>query len=1055
MAGHYTLYIQGKYTPTPEEMHDWFGTPLPTTPTPTSTILPAPQQSFWTPTTTPPLTPQQQAEQTLMGQTTPQQQIAQSLGLQPSQINPVVNNAAINYNLTPTQALQQEASGGQVYVPTGLTPEQQSPVQEQVPYSPVAPGYQVVNGNVVPVASLAYQTLTGQLDTREQVAQNLGVSKEVVNPVLGRPYQPVYPQGSVAERVATLEGKLKKTSEWEKKLQEQQNKINNLTLTDTSFQTAQILLPQKEQKELPKPILQLKPGIDKNDYEALVSFQMGKYLATGQASGRVEAITPEDILLVMGAPAIIKGVGAIGLKSISLLEGKRLVGSEAENTLAILSRTKFVTSPKTVALVDKEGVLASTTFRVNVGKVFKRQYELTSDVRITQQELSSLVKEAEIFPKLRGGVNSKVSLPEKAGINYVRLAEPQQQLLLSEKVLERNLGKEITDLIETNKDLVKFREKVGGFSEAQVNKLRESLGEIVLSKSEGIARIRNVGLVERFVNSFRGELGVEKSVSVARYKALTGNKVVTVEIKGLDLTQVSGRKIVLPKGKKEFGVNVYQGNKLDLRRLTETKSGLPKVVSKIESGFYKILGEETKAPNIKSYLSGTKGRLITKEIFKDESVLTSEIKTFKTQDLILEFEGQKIKLSRVKVEGLPEQKIVEKQFKESQIKNIDDWQTQTKNVIKKIGKGKEPSKLNEPQKRLQAPKVGTPTGDEFNFSQKINQLGIKSPSPIKPEDLTGALANLPKNILRQSGKGLATLEKQSLNLGSNISSKASGGTALLLKTQQVAPQKSVTLEKVVQKEKVGTKQGKDFKGIQTVRVSNAYVRVPKLSSSFYLKSIPIVKVGQFGLNKSSTASLSAQSQKVSQFQNQSQIPSVSISTAQAITPATSTRTFQKQAQAFSTSSTKQLVNQRTPSVTNVIPKIRTPPVKIPVRIPFPSGENLIPLSKRLKGKKGFNVFSRVKGKKVKIGSNLPRNLALAVGKRFTGETTARSFRIEEAGVTTQSDIALPGLYEYRIPKPRGRVAREGFTFVERSKFAIDTIGEKQQLKLARQKSLAF
>jgi hypothetical protein len=99
--------------------------------------------------------------------------------------------------------------------------------------------------------------------------------------------------------------------------------------------------------------------------------------------------------------------------------------------------------------------------------------------------------------------------------------------------------------------------------------------------------------------------------------------------------------------------------------------------------------------------------------------------------------------------------------------------------------------------------------------------------------------------------------------------------------------------------------------------------------------------------------------------------------------------------------------------------------------------------------KGFSVFSRVGGKEVALAVNVPKNLALSIGKSFTGKTTARSFKIKEAGFTRQKDVALPSLFQYRSPKASGKVAREGFTFVEKSKYAIDTLSEASELKTAR------
>jgi hypothetical protein len=111
--------------------------------------------------------------------------------------------------------------------------------------------------------------------------------------------------------------------------------------------------------------------------------------------------------------------------------------------------------------------------------------------------------------------------------------------------------------------------------------------------------------------------------------------------------------------------------------------------------------------------------------------------------------------------------------------------------------------------------------------------------------------------------------------------------------------------------------------------------------------------------------------------------------------------------------------------------------------------------KLLKVGKGFSVSTRVKGKEKLLAFNVPKNLAVAIGRRFTGGTTARSFKIKQVGFTSKKDIGLQNLFEYRKPVAFGKVGREGFTFVEKSKFAIDTIGEVKGLKAGKFKAKIF
>ena len=141
------------------------------------------------------------------------------------------------------------------------------------------------------------------------------------------------------------------------------------------------------------------------------------------------------------------------------------------------------------------------------------------------------------------------------------------------------------------------------------------------------------------------------------------------------------------------------------------------------------------------------------------------------------------------------------------------------------------------------------------------------------------------------------------------------------------------------------------------------------------------------------------------------------------------------------------------------PSRPTPSIKIPPYVPLTYEPRLYPLKKvSYKAPKisiGYSVFSRLKGKQVKVASNLPKNLALRVGKSFTGKTIARSFVIKPEGVTTLLDIPTPNLKQYRTPKVGGKVFKEGFKLVEKSKYAIDTALEKATLKAARKKTKAL
>lgn len=136
---------------------------------------------------------------------------------------------------------------------------------------------------------------------------------------------------------------------------------------------------------------------------------------------------------------------------------------------------------------------------------------------------------------------------------------------------------------------------------------------------------------------------------------------------------------------------------------------------------------------------------------------------------------------------------------------------------------------------------------------------------------------------------------------------------------------------------------------------------------------------------------------------------------------------------------------------------RTPPV-VP-KIPIVPITGFLPKfgvasfgKKKTKLQELFDVEVRKKGKFVKIGSRLPKGLAKLTGKSFTDKTIARTFRLTPVGFGRAKDVALPKLDQYRLPKGRSSL-RGPLTFVEKSKFAIDTPSEKSALKSARLKKV--
>jgi hypothetical protein len=124
-----------------------------------------------------------------------------------------------------------------------------------------------------------------------------------------------------------------------------------------------------------------------------------------------------------------------------------------------------------------------------------------------------------------------------------------------------------------------------------------------------------------------------------------------------------------------------------------------------------------------------------------------------------------------------------------------------------------------------------------------------------------------------------------------------------------------------------------------------------------------------------------------------------------------------------------------------VPKLPPPTYKTRT---YPS--NVLISKKKYKLNKAFDVFTRKKGKVVKLGGGLPFGRATSLGVGITEHTAARSFVVIPKGYTRMSDVAIPSLFQYRQPKFGGKIHRLGFKFVEKSKFAINTPGEKREIK---------
>ena len=116
------------------------------------------------------------------------------------------------------------------------------------------------------------------------------------------------------------------------------------------------------------------------------------------------------------------------------------------------------------------------------------------------------------------------------------------------------------------------------------------------------------------------------------------------------------------------------------------------------------------------------------------------------------------------------------------------------------------------------------------------------------------------------------------------------------------------------------------------------------------------------------------------------------------------------------------------------PKV-PPVIKIKTEKPLKKGENII-----------FNGRVRVKGKVKTIQLKSTFNRAVKYMANLVDNTTSRSFDIVSVGVKKVKEINSPSsLLKFRIKRKNSLV----LTLVEKSKYAIDTAGEKKGLNISK------
>lgn len=146
----------------------------------------------------------------------------------------------------------------------------------------------------------------------------------------------------------------------------------------------------------------------------------------------------------------------------------------------------------------------------------------------------------------------------------------------------------------------------------------------------------------------------------------------------------------------------------------------------------------------------------------------------------------------------------------------------------------------------------------------------------------------------------------------------------------------------------------------------------------------------------------------------------------------------------------QRLRQITKAVTKTKPKIKkkvkVKRIKRPLPPPVPiPGLEPVTVENIARRKGPFNVIVRSRGKKVRVNKvGLNGKQALALGGRFADNNAVRSFTIVKTTGKIKK-IKVPRFNRNKFRRPMGNTKLERFFLVEKTQFAIDTRGEKQQI----------
>ncbi len=258
-------------------------------------------------------------------------------------------------------------------------------------------------------------------------------------------------------------------------------------------------------------------------------------------------------------------------------------------------------------------------------------------------------------------------------------------------------------------------------------------------------------------------------------------------------------------------------------------------------------------------------------------------------------------------------------------------------------------------------------------------------------------------------------------------------SAVKLKQAQKSTQK--VIQKVEQKQKVVQKQIQKQKQKQRSKVKDTLIQIGKLKQK--LKTIPRGRLRFGQLLKQKTKLNQKLKQQQKQVQKQSQ----------------KSKQLSKQVSLFKQSFNQ--VSQATAQIqrTRIKPKLKLKGELVQRRVPKPI---IFKKAKKKVVKKklqpSFNVFAKSRGKFVKLNTQpLSKAGAKRLGSKVVDNTLSRTFKLKPTGRKKKLGKAK-GTFKAQKFRPKIRKGKKvgvKHTFIEKSRFAIDSVGEKKKLSVKR------